>query len=74
MNKPDKWYLHLGCHRGTVMSRDSEVTELNSLDECREMVARMHITWAKCGYYIWFAYAMSPQGQRTELHKGVPYF
>lgn len=68
-----KWKLHIGCHRGTLMSRDSETSEYDSLDACRKSVQEAEEFWSKMGYYVWFAYAFSPSGEKIALHKGTPY-
>jgi hypothetical protein len=70
---PEKWQLHSGCHRGTLTSRDSRVVECSSLEECRNKIAGGEEFYRSIGYYMWFAYAVGPDGQKTTLHPGTPY-
>lgn len=68
-----EWTLHIGCHRGTMMSRDSTKTnhksyirgkeQLKSLDDCIECAKDYAKNWQTRGYYVWFANAISPTGE-----------
>lgn len=68
-----KWNLNIGCHKGTLESRDSNNSEHDSLEECKEEVGRKEKDWSKMGYYVWYAFAIGPDGKRVELHSGTPY-
>ena len=65
----------MGCHSGTLMSRDAGNPEpYESLDACRDAVAQAERDWARMGYYVWFATATGPNGEKETLHPGVPYY
>ena len=68
-----KWSLHIGCHRGTLMSRDSTVNNHASLDACREDVREADEAWRRRGCFVWFANAIGPDGEVIKLHPGTPY-
>lgn len=69
-----KWKLYIGCHRKTSMSRDSDVREHKSLEDCRRDVKESEDGWRKMGYYVWFARAVGPYGKKVKLHEGVSYY
>ncbi len=71
--KPNEWELHIGCHRGTLTSRDSEVRKHPSLDVCRADVQSAEKFYKSIGYFVWFAYAVGPEGQKVKLHEGTSY-
>lgn len=68
-----KWKLHIGCHRGTLVSRDSDVRTHDSLEACQKDVAESEAFWAGFGYFVWFAEAKSPNGENIKLHPGTHY-
>lgn len=68
-----KWKLQIGWHQGTLTSSDSEVRELDSLDDCRKSLAESEKFWASLGYFVWYARAVNPDGEKFLLHPGVPY-
>ena len=69
-----EWTLQIGCHRGTMMSRDSTATnckfysrgeaQLQSLDDCIQCAEDYAKNWQCNGLYVWFADAVSPSGKR----------
>ena len=68
---PKTWTLAIGCHRGTMMSRDSQnVTSkfddynqpLTSLEDCIECAKAWRQNYAQIGNFIWFATAVGPDG------------
>ncbi|MFA6459300.1 MAG: hypothetical protein WCV79_02815 [Candidatus Paceibacterota bacterium] len=67
------WKLHIGCHRGTIVSRDSDVREHESLEACKGDVQKSEQFLAGLGYSIWFAKAIGPDGTEHRLHQGTPY-
>jgi hypothetical protein len=76
------WKLHIGLHRGTITSRDSDVKTqrfdgaepLQSLEDCIECAKAWQNTWRGCGYYLWYANAISPEGEKhVSILPGVPY-
>lgn len=73
VQESQKWKLHVGIHQGTLVSRDSKLTEHDSLEECRESMRKEGSFLTSMGYYIWFAYAFSPSGKKIILHQGTPY-
>jgi hypothetical protein len=71
-NKP--WILHMGCHRGTMMSRDCGNPEpMDSLGACRQAADRAVEWWRSFGYSVWFCYAVGPDKERIELHPSQHY-
>ena len=69
----EKWTLESGCHRGTLMSRDCGQEIHNSLEECEAAYRKAKESWSRMGYSVWYAYAISPTGERHRLDNGVPY-
>jgi hypothetical protein len=68
-----KWKLSLGCHRGTITSRDSGIEEYDSLEACKQAVAEAEKFWTQTGTFVWFATAFGPNGEEIKLHPGTPY-
>lgn len=68
-----KWRLELGCHRGTIISRDSTSEDCETLEECRRRANEARRTWAGFGYQVWFATAVGPDGERITLLPSEPY-
>lgn len=69
-----KWTLHMGCHRGTLVSRDPCQPETHeSLEACRDALNRAEKSWIRIGCFVWFATARGPNGEEVTLHEGVPY-
>ena len=79
-----EWTLQIGCHRGTMMSRDSTATnckfysrgdgQLKSLDDCIQCAKDYEKSWQGFRYYVWFAHAYSPSGEKfSNLVSSVPY-
>jgi len=69
----DKWTLSMGCHKGTLMSRDNSTEKCDSLEQCRQRVVEAERSWARIGYYVWYADATGPNGEKIKLHQGTPY-
>lgn len=66
---PTTWRIHIGCHQGTLTSRDSHtVTEkygggnLESLQDCIDCAKAWESNYASMGCFIWFAHAIAPDG------------
>jgi len=69
-----KWSLVIGCHRGTLTSRDvGHPEEKDSLEDCQKAVKRAEEWYNSIGYFIWFASATDPEGKKHQLHPGTPY-
>ena len=74
-NGQPSWMYHVGIHRGTLTSRDAdEPKPAKSLQECRDWAERNRQSYASLGCQICFCYAMSPEGVRTTLIAGAPYY
>ncbi len=68
------WMFHVGIHRGTLTSRDSEQPkEAESLKQCQEWAREALLGYASLGCQVWYCYAMSPEGERTTLIQGSDY-
>jgi len=70
--KSKKWALHIGCHKGTSATKESQVREHNSLEECKLDVLESEEFWKIVGYFLWFANAVGPGGETVLLHPDVP--
>ena len=68
------WKLNYGCHRGTLISRDSECLELPSLEACKARLAEAEAGLKRIGYSVWFAQAVGPNGEQVKLHEVTPYY
>jgi len=68
-----KWRLDYGIHRGTLVSRDSDVSLYDSEAEARAAFQRKHAFHRGFGYSVWYAYLYAPDGTKTVLHPGTPY-
>ena len=68
-----EWRLYLGCHRGTIASRDSIVEQHGSLEACCHAVESSERFYKSVGAYVWFATAVGPNGEEIRLHEGTPY-
>jgi hypothetical protein len=77
------WKLHIGIHRGTKQSHESEIHTtkydsphdvLMTLDDAEECAQAWAVHYARLGYFIWFAHAIGPEGQTvSNLLPSVPY-
>lgn len=71
-----KWGLQFGTHRGNMMSREDDGTiawEYDSYESCIEAMRKNIADLAISGEFIWYAYALSPQGVRHMLLDGAYY-
>lgn len=66
----DKWILNHGIHRGTITSRDSETQEYETEQEARNSFEKQRKWYTQYGYVIWFAYLISPSGEKIVLDSG----
>lgn len=63
-----KWTLHIGTHRGTLMSRDTEQPKvMDSLEDCRVGAVLAKRQYRAVGCKMWFAYAVGPDGSRVDF-------
>ncbi len=68
-----KWTLNHGCHRGTVMSRDTgQPSTHDTEDEALEAYRGHRSFYHSIGYQIWFANLTSPTGEKRTLESN-PY-
>ncbi|MBD3884890.1 hypothetical protein IFO70_24450 [Phormidium tenue FACHB-886] len=77
------WKLHIGLHRGTKQSHESEIhttkydsphEPLFTLEDAKECAKEWHTHYARLGYYIWFAHAVSSAGETiSNLLPADPY-
>jgi hypothetical protein len=77
VNTSDKWELHSGCHKGTLMSRDSGVENCDSLEAAREQVRKADEFYRSIGYCVWYAYVIPPgkkMSEQIKLHPGNSYY
>jgi len=66
MNK--KWILEHGCHRGTLTSRDTAVSEyFDTREESYQAYLNHRDFYRSIGYQIWYAYIHSPDGTQELL-------
>lgn len=69
----DKYILNHGCHKGTLMSRDSgQPEEYDSYDDAYSAYREHRRFYHSLGYQIWFADIVSPDGTKTHLESN-PY-
>lgn len=67
-----KFVLSIGCHNGTLMSRDCESREFDTFEEAYESYQTSKNEWRTFGYMVWFANIVSPDGAKTHLESN-PY-
>jgi len=70
MAKKKNWTLCLGCHRGTVMTRDEKTFTHGSLRACKRHLVQAKKSLSGLGYQLYFAIAISPRGKRITLEEG----
>lgn len=73
MEETAKWKLSMGCHRGTLTSRDSEVPFYGSYEECMEEYRTTKKRYHSIGYCVWFAKVTDPEGNVKFRDSGEPY-
>ena len=67
-----KYTLNHGCHRGTLMSRDSASDEYDSYEAAYQAYLEHRAFYRSIGYQIWFADIVAPDGTKTHLESN-PY-
>jgi hypothetical protein len=66
----DKWTLFIGCHRGTLISRDVADPEKYDTEEEALTAYRAHKDFYRSiGYHVWFAHIKSPEGVERTLEQ-----
>lgn len=66
------WKLHIGIHRGTIISRGENTTSvdydtyepLNRFEQCLETAKKWRLNYESMGYVIHFCHAISPEGKK----------
>jgi len=70
----NKWTLNHGCHRGTLMSRDTAQPSTHSTEAKAIEAYQGHRKFYRgIGYQIWFAKLTSPTGEIRTLESN-PYY
>jgi len=68
-----KWRLNMGCHRGTLTSRDSSCEEYGSKNDAVKAYQQAKDFWLSIGYKVWFAELIAPDGTKETLDRGEHY-
>lgn len=69
----NKVQLNYGIHKGTLMSRDTNSREFESLDEAKKYLDEEERFIKGFGYMIWFAYIKMSDGKEYSIHPGNSY-
>lgn len=69
----NKYTLHIGCHRGTLMSRDATAETYDTYEEAHDAYLKHRSFYRSIGYLVWFADIVSPDGTKTHLESN-PYY
>lgn len=69
----NKYELHYGIHRGTITSRDSDMSLFETEEAARESYRSRKQFHKSIGYSVWFAYLISPTGEQKTLDPGTTY-
>lgn len=70
----NRWTLHIGIHRGTLTSRDSEPPKpMPSLQACRKAALDAFSSYFSMGCRCWFCYAVGPDDLRITLIQSEDY-
>jgi hypothetical protein len=73
-NEEKPWKLHMGCHQGTLMTRDvGDIIGCNSEEECRSVAETIRARWKRSGLKVWFAQAKGPNGENVKVLESEPY-
>ncbi len=65
--------LHIGCHAGSIVNRDSEVRQFDTLKEAEESYEKSRSFWASIGYMVWFANVHDAKGEIVKTWPGNSY-
>jgi len=69
----DEYYLlNIGCHRGTLISRDSTQEHYASYDLAYQAYLSHRQFYHSIGYQVWYADIVAPDGTKTHLESN-PY-
>ena len=69
-----KFVLQIGCHRGTLVSRDNEAREFDTYEEAYVSYLESKAAWKRIGYMVWFADIVAPDGAKTHLESNPYYY
>ena len=67
------WTLNIGCHRGTLMSRDTDHRTFATRDEAIQSYQESRKFWRSIGYMVWYANLIAPDGSKTSLERNAYY-
>jgi len=65
----DKFILNIGCHRGTITSRDNSTEYFDTYDEAYQAYRNFYHS---IGYQVWFADIIAPDGTKERMESN-PY-
>jgi hypothetical protein len=68
-----KFTLNIGCHRGTLTSRDSTVEKYDTYEQAYQGYLNAKDSWRRFGYVVWFAEIIAPDGTKTHLESNSYY-
>ena len=69
----EKFTLNIGCHRGTITSRDSESRTFDTYQEAHKSYLESKSFWRGIGYVVWFADIIAPDGTKTSPESNTCY-
>jgi len=73
MADEQKFKLNIGCHRGTLISRDSAQETYDTYAEAFSAYEKHRAFYRSIGYMVWFAEIVSPDGTKANLESN-PYW
>lgn len=68
-----KYRVIVGCHKGTLMSRDSTNNAFDTEAECLDHYTRFCENLRGTGYVLWYAKIIDPDGKTIFYKNGTPY-
>ena len=69
-----KWILTMGCHRGTITSRDVRMPQsFDTRDEAITEYQKVRAGWQQFNYQVWYADLVDPNG-KSETLESNPYY
>lgn len=71
--KDTSFTLNIGCHRGTITSRDSMSEPYDTYQEAFSAYLRHKAFYKSIGYQVWFADIVYPDGESKHLESN-PYY
>lgn len=65
--------LEIGCHSGTITSRDIDIREFPTLQEAVKSHNESKRLWARMGYMVWYAHIKNDSGATVRTFSGNSY-